>query len=112
MQFVQTKQDEQRRSAAAVSRKGTKLSMYGTPPEEEVTLEEFEGVAIDRLRGAAQRRRRDRQPSLATVKQRPAGRKRAPQRRSEHAARQGVCRRPLGREYSSPEAPLRIRLRA
>ena len=55
MQFVSTKQDERRRSAA-VSRKGTRLSMYGTPPEEEVTLEEFEGVAIDRLRGATERR--------------------------------------------------------
>jgi hypothetical protein len=54
MQFVSTKQDERRRSAA-VSRKGTRLSMYGTPPEEEVTLEEFEGVAIDRLRGATER---------------------------------------------------------
>ena len=52
MQFVSTKQDERRRSAAVVSRKGTRLSMYGTPPEEEVTREEFEGVAIDRLRGA------------------------------------------------------------
>jgi hypothetical protein len=57
MQFVATKQDARRRSAAAVSRAGgaPRLTMYGAPPEEEVTLEEFEGVAIDRLRGAAGR---------------------------------------------------------
>jgi hypothetical protein len=51
MEVVFTKQDARRRSAA-VAAKGPRLTMYSTPPEEEVTLEEFEGVAIDRLRGA------------------------------------------------------------
>jgi len=41
--------------AADTSRRGGHLSMYASPPGEEVTLEEFEGAAIDRLRGTPSR---------------------------------------------------------
>lgn len=52
---VSTKQAEARRAAAAplAGPAPGPLSMYAAPPVEEVTLEDFEGFAIDRLRGAA-----------------------------------------------------------
>lgn len=56
MQAVHSKQEDARRRSAAVStRDAEQLTMYGTPPAEDITLEEFEGLAIDRLRGAAPR---------------------------------------------------------
>lgn len=52
MQAVTSKESAARRKAATVSASADELSMYNTPPQEEVTLEDFEQFAIDRLRGA------------------------------------------------------------
>ena len=44
-------------SGAAVSRARTSLNMYNEPPNEMVTLEDFEVLAFDRLKGTVQLQR-------------------------------------------------------
>ena len=55
MQSVVGRNEERRRSglaSSAVKESNTSITMYGEPPSEDISLEDFESFALDRLAGA------------------------------------------------------------
>lgn len=67
MQAVVGRQEAERRKSAFLFKKqdASGLSMYSEPPEEDISLEDFEAFALDRLAG--KQLKAETRPRLATV---------------------------------------------